>query len=337
MNKIQLRFSSLLLIALGVWGTSSAFSQSLTGKVTANGSSTVGPITMAAAELFQTTHPKVNVTVGISGTGGGFKKFLDEKEDLRIDICDASRAISPSEIERAKQLGVEYMEIPVAIDGMAVLVHSGNTFCNDLSVAELKRIWEPGSTVSNWKDVRAGFPDLPLKLYGPGTDSGTFDYFTQAIVGKEKASRSDYTASENDNVLVQGVSGDKGSLGYFGYSYYEVNKGKLKLLAIDAGDAKAIKPSKETIYSGQYMPLARPLFIYVNKKSFGRPEVKAFVEFYVDQAAKIAEMPSVRYTALPAEVGTAIKKRVADGKTGTMFGDSTKIKPKSLLEIYRGG
>ena len=227
----------LACVACGV-GANHAWAADLTGTVKVDGSSTVAPITMAGAEMFQAANPKVRVTVGISGTGGGFKKFLDEKTELRTDINDASRFIKEAELSRAKELGVEFIEIPIAMDGLAVVAHPSNTFCNHLTVEELKKIWEPGSTIKNWKDVRAGFPDLPIKLYGPGTDSGTFDYFTEVVVGKEKASRSDYTASESDNVLVQGVSGDKGALGYFGHAYFEANKSKLKLLAIDNGDGK---------------------------------------------------------------------------------------------------
>jgi phosphate transport system substrate-binding protein len=317
-------------------GGAAAFDAPLSGTIAINGSSTVAPVTMAAAELFQEKHPKVRISVGVSGTGGGFKKFLDEQASLRTDITNASRPITPLELERAKKLGVEFIEIPVAIDGMAVVVHPGNTFCDHLTVAELKRVWEPGSSISNWKDIRPGFPDLSLKLYGPGSDSGTFDYFTLAVVGKERASRSDYTASENDNVLVQGVSGDRGSLGYFGLSYYETNRSKLKLVAIDPGDGKAVLPSKETIYSGAYRPLARPLFIYVNKASFARPEVRAFVEFFADEAARIAEHPSVRYTALNEDLSKLVRDRVRVGTTGTVFADPAVAETADLIRLYGG-
>ena len=308
----------------------------LTGKVSVNGSSTVAPISMAAAEMFQSKQPKVQITVGISGTGGGFKKFLDDRADLRIDICDASRAIEASEIERAKKLGIEFVELPIALDGMAVVVHPGNSFCNDLTVAELKRIWEPGSTINNWKDIRPGFPDLPLKLYGPGTDSGTFDYFTAAVVGKEKACRSDYTGSENDNVLVQGVSGDKGSLGYFGFAYYDANKAKLKLLAVAHGAEKPVLPSLETIRTGVYTPLSRPLFIYINKASLSRPEVKAFAEFYLENAPAIVQLPGVHYVPLSDELYNLAKQRVAKGTSGSAFEGVSSSGPRNLLELYRG-
>lgn len=306
--------TSIVLGGLGV----SDLRAELSGTVRVDGSSTVAPITMAAAELFQAANPKVRVTVGISGTGGGFKKFLDEKTDLRTDINDASRPIRDAEMARAKQIGVEFVEIPIAMDGLAVVVHPSNTFCDHLTVAELKKIWEPGSTIQNWKDIRAGFPDLPLKLYGPGTDSGTFDYFTEVIVGKEKASRNDYTASESDNVLVQGVSGDKGAMGYFGQSYYEANHKKLKLLAIDNGNGKPVAPtSVDIVRGGTYTPLSRPLFLYVNADSLKRPEVLAFLEYILDNSRMIVEHPRVGYVSLTDDVIALAKKRLKAGTTGS--------------------
>ena len=289
----------------------------LSGRVKIDGSSTVAPITMAAAEMFQSEQPRVQITVGISGTGGGFKKFLDENPDLRTDISDASRPIKPSEMSRAEALGVEYIEIPIAIDGLAVVVHPSNDFCDHLTVEELKRIWEPGSAINNWSQVRKGFPDLPLKLYGPGTDSGTFDYFTEAVVGREDSSRADFTASESDNVLVQGVTGDRGALGYFGYSYFEANRNRLKLLAIDNNIGKPIKPDVDVVRSGKYKPLARPLFLYINKESSRRPEVQAFLDFIFDNSRKIVEHPRVNYVALPQELYDAARRRLIDGITGS--------------------
>lgn len=311
-------------VFLGAW-TSNVPAADLSGTVKVDGSSTVAPISMAAAELFQQANPKVRVTVGISGTGGGFKKFLDDKPDLRTDINDASRPIKESELSRARELGIEFVEIPVAIDGLAVVVHPSNAFCDHLTIDELKRIWEPGSTIKNWKDVRAGFPDLPLKLYGPGTDSGTFDYFTEVVVGKEKASRSDYTASESDNVLVQGVSGDKGALAYFGHAYFEANKNKLKLLAIDNGDGKPIAPTSiDIIRSGAYMPLSRPLFIYINAESLKRPEVRAFATFLIEKSREIAENPRVGYVALTPEIISLAKDRLGQSMTGSAMADAPK-------------
>mgnify|MGYP001612721234 CR=1 FL=1 len=311
--------SLLAAVTVPITASGRAMGQPLSGTVKVDGSSTVAPIMMAAAELYQAKQPKVRVTVGISGTGGGFKKFLDPDAQLRTDISDASRPIKAPEITKAVELGVQFIEVPIGIDGLAVMVHPSNTFCEFLAVEELKKIWEPGSAISNWRDVRKGFPDLPLKLYGAGTDSGTFDYFTEAIVGKEKSSRSDYNASENDNTLVQGIAGDPGALGYFGYSYYEANKTKLKLVAIDNGDGKPVKPSFDVIRSGTYKPLSRPLFLYVNAESYKRPEVKAFLDFVLDNAKSIVEHPRVNYVAFGDELYQLVKKRLGDGKTGSVM------------------
>lgn len=315
----------LLIIALVTLSASSSGALAeLKGKVKIDGSSTVAPITMAAAELFQAEQPGVRVTVGISGTGGGFKKFLDPRPDLRTDISDASRPIKASELAKAKEVGVRFIEVPIGIDGIAVVLHPSNKFCEHLTVDELKRIWEPGSEVNNWRQVRKGFPDLPLKLYGPGTDSGTFDYFTKAIVGKEKASRSDYTASESDNVLVQGVAGDAGALGYFGYSYYEANKKKLRLAAIDNNNGNPVRPSLDVIRSGAYQPLARPIFLYVNAEAYKRSEVRAFLEFFFTNARKIVEHPRVNYVALSDDLYKAGLKRLHDGTTGSVMAGAGK-------------
>lgn len=299
-----------------------------------DGSSTVAPISMVAAELFGEKDPNVRVTVGISGTGGGFKKFLDPNPDLRTDINDASRPIKSTEIEKAKTAGIEFIEIPIAIDGIAVVVNPDNDFCDNLTVAELKRIWEPESKISSWKDVRDGFPDVPLKLYGPGTDSGTFDYFTEVIVEKSKASRSDFTMSEDDNVLVQGVHGDKGGLGYFGFSYYEANKAKLKLLAIDNNDGHPIKPGLDVIASGDYRPLSRPLLLYVNKAAAQRPEVNAFLQFYYANARKIVEHPQVNYVGLADAVYKAAVARLNAGVTGSAIAQVEGDGPVDLAKLY---
>jgi len=266
--------------------------KALSGTVKADGSSTVFPISEAMAEEFQKANPGVRVTVGISGTGGGFKKFTTGE----TDISDASRPIKDSEKEDARKNGIEYVELRVAFDGLSVLVNPANTWVDCLTTAELKKIWEPGSQVVNWNQVRPNFPSQTLRLYGPGTDSGTFDYFTEVINGKEDASRGDYTASEDDNTLIQGISGDKGALGYFGYAYYVENQNKLKLLGIDSGKG-CVAPSDKTILDGTYSPLSRPIFIYVNKKSFQRPEVLEFVKFYLAQAPTL--VPQVGYTPLP--------------------------------------
>ncbi len=326
--------ASVVAIAAVTFMTGSAFGQTkLSGTVKLDGSSTVAPITMAAAEMFMGEQPRVRVTVGISGTGGGFKKFLDEKADLRTDISDASRVIKGKEIERAKKLGIEFIEIPIGIDGIAVMVHPSNAFANFLTVDELKRIWSPGSSITNWSQVRKGFPDVPMKLYGPGTDSGTFDYFTKAICGKEKASRSDYTASESDNVLVRGIAGNKGSLGYFGYSYYQANQDKLKLVAIDNNNGTPVTPSLDIIRGGTYKPLSRPMFLYVNKTAYTRPEVKAFLKYFLDNAKAIVEHPRVNYVALSDELYSIGRHRLNTGQVGSAMsaaGDNTA----KLQEVF---
>lgn len=328
-RRSRLFLASASLVTLASFAGASAESV----RVKIDGSSTVAPIMTATAEMFQEKNSGIQVTVGISGTGGGFKKFLDEKPDLRTDLSNASRPIKEAEMKRAAELGIEYIELPIALDGIAIVVHPSNTFCAHLTVAELKKIWEPGSNIVNWKDIRAGFPDLPLKLYGPGTDSGTFDYFTEAIVGKEKASRSDYTASENDNVLVQGVAGDKGSLGYFGFSYFEANEKKLKLLAVEAEGGKPIVPTLETIRMRSYTPLSRPLFLYVNRDASKRPEVRQFMDFFFDNAQKIVEHPRVKYVSLPAELYSLDRERVKQAKVGSPMSKSAAT--TDLLQLYR--
>jgi len=319
---------------LGVLFIASPAYAQMKGHVKVDGSSTVAPITTAAAEMFKEEHPRVRVTVGISGTGGGFKKFLDQSPALRTDISDASRAIAPKEIERAAEIGVEFIEVPIGIDGMTVMVHPSNDFCDYLTVSELKRIWEPGSAISNWQQIRPGFPDLPLKLYGADTDSGTFDYFTEVVVGKSRASRSDYTASASDNVLVQGIAGDKASLGYFGYSYYEANKDKLKLIGVDNDNGNPVKPNIDVIRAGKYEPLARPMFLYVNAESYKRPEVKEFMDFILDRAREIVEHPSVNYVALSDGLYELAQRRLKQGQTGSAMAASTGAK-EDLEEVFR--
>ncbi len=235
--------------------------KSLSGDVIVDGSSTVYPITAAASEEFNQYAPNVRIPVGVSGTGGGFKKFCAGETDIQ----DASRPVTPKEVETCAAAGIEFIELPVAYDGLAVVVNPQNDWVDHLTVDELKKVWEPAAQgkITNWNQVRDGFPDLPLKLYGPGTDSGTFEYFTEAIVGKAKESRGDYQASEDDNVLVQGVSGDKGALGYFGLAYVTENAGKIKAVPVKKGDAAPVGPSIETVKDGTYQPLSRPLFIYI--------------------------------------------------------------------------
>lgn len=282
-----------------------------------DGSSTVYPITEAVAEEFQKAKKgAIKVTVGISGTGGGFKKFCRGE----IDITNASRPMLKKEMDVCREHGVEYIELPVAYDGIAVMVNPKNTWVTSMTVAELKRIWEPQATgkIMKWNQVRPEWPDAPLKLYGAGVDSGTFDYFTEAIVGKVKASRSDYTSSEDDNVLVQGIATDRNALGYFGLAYYEENRDKLKLVAIvNPKTNKAILPSEKTAMDGSYQPLLRPIFIYVNKKSAERPEVKEFVEFYLRNISRLVR--EVKYIPLPPRAYELVMERFAKRKRGTMF------------------
>ena len=257
--------------------------EDLSGTVRADGSSTVAPLVSLAAERFRTEEPGVRVTVGISGTGGGFERFCRGETDL----ANASRPIKDEEIAACKKKGIEYLELHVANDGLSVVVNNGNDWAKCLTVDQLKKIWQPGSTIKNWKDVDPSFPSQKLSLFGAGTDSGTFDYFTDAIVGEEGASRSDYTATEDDNVTVRGVAGEKGALGYFGLSYLESNEGKLKAIEIDGADG-CVAPSVETVQDGTYKPLSRPLFTYAKKSSLEKLEVDAFLQFLLDNQEALA-------------------------------------------------
>jgi phosphate transport system substrate-binding protein len=285
----------------------------LSGAISIDGSSTVYPITEAVAEEFGKANPNVRVTVGIAGTGGGFKKFGAGE----TDVSDASRPIKASEAEICAKGGVEYIELPVAFDGLSVVINPANDWCDRLTVDELHKIWMPDSKVKKWSDVRAGWPDKPITLYGPGTDSGTFDYFTEAVNGKSGNCRPDFTASEDDNVLVQGVSGDANSLGFFGYAYYYENKNKLKVVPIDGGSGP-VEPSATTINNGTYEPLSRPLFIYVKSSSLDREEVGAFIKFYIENAAELAS--EVGFVALPDEAYKLVMARFTSKKIGSVFG-----------------
>jgi phosphate transport system substrate-binding protein len=257
--------------------------QGVSGTITADGSSTVGPFATAAAERFRRSNRGANITVGISGTGGGFERFCKGETDL----SNASRPIRYSEASRCQQAGIRYIQFLVANDGISLAVSRQNTWANCLTVEELKKIWDRGSRVDNWRDVRPGFPDVSLRLYGAGTDSGTFEFFTEAINGRARQSRSDYTASEDDNVLVNGVSGDRGGLAYFGYSYYVENKNRLKVLGVNAGSG-CRTPNVERIQNRQYKPLSRPLFIYVKRESFRKPVVAAFMRYIILNESRIA-------------------------------------------------
>jgi phosphate transport system substrate-binding protein len=294
----------------------------LSGEVLVDGSSTVFPISEAMAEEFMKANSGVRVTVGVSGTGGGFKKFCAGE----TDISNASRPIKKEEIELCQKNGIEYVELPVAFDGLSVVVNPKNDFAACLKVDELKKMWEPAAQgkVSNWNQVRSGFPDKNLGLYGAGTDSGTYDYFTAAIVGEEGESRGDYTASEDDNTIVQGVASDEGGLGFFGYAYYEENKDKVKVVAIDSGDGNCVEPTATTIADGTYKPLSRPEFIYVKKASLDKPAVKAFAEFQIDPANK-GLISEVGYVPLTDEILTAVKERIETTKVGTVFGGEPAV------------
>jgi phosphate transport system substrate-binding protein len=265
-------------------GSTAGGGSDLSGTIKIDGSSTVAPLSEAAAELFQGENPNVRVTVGTSGTGGGFEKFCAGE----TDISDASRAIEPDEEEACKKNGVTFEEVQVANDGLSVVVNPENDWAECLTVDQLNSIWKKGSKIDNWNQVDPDFPDQKLELFGAGTDSGTFDYFTEAINGEEGNSRSDYQATEDDNVTVQGVSGSKGGMGYFGLSYYEQNKDKVKVVQVDGGDG-CVTPSKETVQDGTYKPLSRPLFIYPSGKALQRPEVQAFTAFYLENSDSIAE------------------------------------------------
>ena len=297
----------------------------LKGDIIIDGSSTVYPVTAAAAEDFRKHAKDVRISVGVSGTGGGFKKFCAGETAIQ----DASRPIDPAEVAACQAKGIEYIEVPVAFDGLAVVINPKNTWAACMTKAELKKLWEPEAQgkITRWNQIRPSFPDQPIKLYGPGTDSGTFDYFTQAINGKEKASRGDFQASEDDNVLVSGVSGDANALGYFGLAYYNENKNKLQLAKIDdKGDGKCIEPSTETVKNGSYQPLSRPIFIYVKKSEAAKPEVKAFVEFYLSKSfTPLIQTREVGYIALEDKTYTAIAKRFATGTVGTLFPKGAEV------------
>ena len=270
----------------GVLLAAGAAHAALSGTITVDGSSTVGPYTTAAAEGFQQKNRGVQITVGISGTGGGFERFCRGETDL----SNASRGIRNSEHLKCLENGVRWLAFTVANDGLSIVVNRENTWLDCITTAELKAIWNAGSKVTNWSQVRPGFPSVPLKLFGPGTDSGTFDFFTEVINGKAKASRSDYLATEDDNIIVSGVAGERGGLGYFGFSYYAENASKLKLVKVDGGNGKGcVAPSVAAVQKGQYRPLARPLFVYAKRSSFARPEVRSFIGYIFNNEKAIAK------------------------------------------------
>jgi len=297
------------------------FSADDTKIIKIDGSSTVYPITEAVAEEFQAAKSgAVKVTVGISGTGGGFKKFCRGE----IDVQDASRPILTKEMLACREAGIQYYELPIAFDAIAVMVNPKNDWVTSMTVAELKKLWEPEAQGKNtkWNQIRSNWPDQKITLYGAGSDSGTFDYFTEVIVGKAKSSRGDYTASEDDNVLVQGIANDINALGYFGFAYYEENTNKLKAVSVDGGKGPVL-PSAKGVEEGSYNPLSRPIFIYVNKAAAKKPEVKEFIEFYINNATELIKQ--VKYVPLPASVYTQVLERFQSGKVGTAFGGKSHV------------
>ncbi|HEX6209404.1 MAG TPA: PstS family phosphate ABC transporter substrate-binding protein [Methylomirabilota bacterium] len=299
--------------------TCSRGSESSAGIIRVDGSSTVFPISEAVAEEFQRANPGRRVTVGISGTGGGFQKFCRGE----TDVSNASRPIKPVEIEACRAAGVTFTELPVAYDGIVVAVNPGNTWAESITVEELRRIWAPDSQgkITRWSQVRAGWPDRELHLFGPGVDSGTYDYFTEAIVGEEGASRGDFTSSEDDNVLVQGIANDELALGFFGIAYYQENADKLKALTVDDGDPGngegPVVPSVENVKNGTYQPLSRPLFIYVGLRASERPEVASFVEYHFREGAALAQ--EVGYVPLNDEGYRLAQQHYADRVPGSVF------------------
>ncbi len=327
-KKLLIAMTSLAIVLMvGCRGSSDRSVESgrkdFSGMVLIDGSSTVFPITEAVAEEFQREYPGVRVTVGISGTGGGFKKFYAGE----TDICNASRPIKESERRECEKNGIEFIELPVAFDGLAVMVNPRNDWCHSMTVQELKRLWEPAAQgrILRWNQIRPDWPDEEIHLYGAGVDSGTFDYFTEAIVGKEQASRGDFTASEDDNVLVQGIATDKYALGFFGLAYYEENKDKLKLVAIDDENPEngvgPVLPTEETVANGTYQPLSRPIFIYVRKDSLeNKPQVEEFVRFYIRNAPALVK--EVGYIPLPARAYELVMRRIDNRVTGTTFSGS---------------
>lgn len=316
----QARLISALVVA-GVALASSPAARAEIIKI--DGSSTVYPITEAVAEDFQKAMKNViKVTVGISGTGGGFKKFCRDETDFQ----NASRPITAQEMADCKAAGVEYFEMPVAYDALTVVINPKNTFLTQATVEELKKLWEPAAqgTVTRWNQINPAWPDAPIKLFGAGADSGTFEYFTEAIVGKAKSSRGDYTASEDDNVLVQGVSRDLNGIGYFGYAYYAENMSRLKGLAIvNPKTGAAVEPSGANVENGSYVPLSRPIFVYVKARSLQKPEVRAFLEYYMNNADKLVR--EVKYVPLPKAAYEGNLKHVKDNRIGTVFGGRNEV------------
>lgn len=331
MKRITLFILAVSFLSSCGGGGNNKSSGTLSGEIRIDGSSTVYPLSEAVSEEFRTEESNVRVTVGESGTGGGFKKFSRGE----IDINDASRPITEQEIELCKQGGVEFIELPVAYDGLAIVVNKENTFVDHLTVAELKKIWEPEAQgkIKTWNQVRSSFPNQPINLYGAGTASGTYDYFTEAIVGKAKSSRGDYNASEDDNVLVKGVSSDKNALGYFGLAYFENNADQLKLVPINSDGKTSVIPTQATVSDGSYTPLSRPEFIYVNAKSADRPEVKSFIAFYIKNAQILAK--EIGSVPLKPEVYKLVQSRFDKKITGSAFGKGISTIGVNMTELLK--
>src|SRR3972149_333369 len=332
-RNMKRKLAGLILLGSMIFAAHNSDAASL---IKIDGSSTVYPITEAVAEEFQPTEKgQTRVTVGISGTGGGFKKFCGGE----TDISDASRPIKPTEVELCKKNGVEYIELPVAYDGLAVMVNPKNNLVDYMTVQELKKLWEPAAQgkITKWSQVRPGWPDKEIHLFGPGVDSGTFDYFTEAIVGKGGSSRGDYTASDDDNVLVQGIATDALALGFFGVAYYDHNKDRLKLVPVDdendADGEGPVFPEYENVVKGTYQPLARPIFIYINRKSADKSEVVKFVEFYMKNGAALSK--EVGYISLPDKAYDIALKRYEKRIAGSVFGGhgaQVGVKIEDLLQ-----
>jgi phosphate transport system substrate-binding protein len=319
--------ASLAALALPVLALADA--SALQGAVRIAGSSTVGPITMAVAEEFNERHPAVRVQNAVTGTGGGFKRFCAGE----TDISNASRPIKPSEIRAAEENRISYFELPVAFDGLTIVVNPSNTWADRLSVEQLEALFRDGSTIDSWNDLDPDWPDRPIKMFIPGTDSGTFDYFKEVVVGDEGSVRGDLTVSEDDNILVKGVAGDTNAIGFFGCAYYFANLDKLRAVPIINDQGEAVEPTHDSIESGQYNPFSRPLFIYVNEKSARRPEVQAFVEFYFRHGGRLAE--EVGYVQMPRRLSFRAMRKFKTGETGTHYHDEQGQPIRGgVVEVY---
>ena len=332
---MRTRFILLTATAVALLAVAASAPQSgsqlatLKGEIRVDGSSTVYPITEAVAEDFSKAAKGVRTTVGVSGTGGGFKRFCKGE----TDISDASRPITKSEVETCKSANIEFVELPVAYDGLCIAISKQNTWATKLTVDQIRKIYSASGTAKTWKDLDSAWPDRAIKVYSPGTDSGTFDYFKEVTVGKDGKVRSDMSVSEDDNALVNGVAGDRDAIGYFGFAYYVENKDKLVAVAVDDGKG-AVLPTDATILDGSYEPFSRPVFIYVNRKSADRPEIGAFVDFYLQQAAALSK--EVGYTPLPESIYGTARTNWKARRTGTQFLDAKGDKVSgSLARVYK--